>query len=371
MPKLNAVDAISPAFNLMKADLFKPFRWGFWVRIGVLGFLTGEMSAGGGCNINFPSNWSTRHQNQFSSAPPFGPHLDPHMLLAVLPVIIGVVLVLGLVFMYISSVCRFTLLEAVLNGQVSIRDGWERWQRQGVRFFIFRLLLGLAFLCIIGAIALIIFAMVGVAGFTRGGGTLGAGAILGIIFGFLALVIFAIPFVLVYLFAKDFAVPVMALEGTTFGEAWRKVWAMIRNEPGSVAGYVGMKIVLTIAAGIIFGIIIFIAILFLILPLGGLGVISVLAGKAAGLTWTPATITLIVAAAVILIGLMLFVISIISSPVSVFFPAYGLYFFAGRYQPLHDRLFPPPPPAPPAPETPPDVPPAPPSFEPPPEPLGS
>ncbi len=370
MPKLNAVDAISPAFNMMKADLFRPFRWGFWLRIGVLGFLTGEMSAGGGCNINFPSNWNPHRQNQFSSAPPFGPHLDPHMLLAILPVIIGVALVLGLVFLYISSVCRFTLLEAVLNGQVSIRDGWERWQRQGVRFFVFRLLFGLVFLCIIGVVALVILAMVGVSGFKQGAGP-SAGAILAIVLGFMVVFLCAIPFILVFLFAKDFAVPVMALEGTTFGEAWRKVWAMIRNEPGSVAGYVGMKIVLSIAAGVIFGIIIFIAILFLILPLGGLGVVSVLAGKAAGLTWTPVTITLIVAAAVILIGLMLFVVSIISSPVSVFFPAYGLYFFAGRYQPLHDRLFPPPPPVAPAPETPPDVPPAPPIVEPPPEPIGS
>jgi hypothetical protein len=364
MPKLNAVDAISPAFNLMKADLFQPFRWGFWVRIGVLGFVTGEMSAGGGCNFNNTSNWNTHHQNQFSAAPPFG-HFDPHMLLAILPVIIGVALILGLIMTYIGSVCRFTLLEAVLNGRVSIRDGWERWQRQGVRFFVFRLLFGLVFLCFIGVIALIILAMVGVSGFTRGGPS--GGAIVAIVLGVLTILIFAIPFVLVYLLAKDFAVPVMALEDATFGEAWRKVWAMVRSETGSVAGYIGMKIVLTIAAGVIFGIVIFIAVLVLIVPVGGLGVVSVLAGKAAGLTFTPLTITLLVAAAVILIGLLLFVISVISAPVSVFFPAYGLYFFAGRYQPLHDRLFPPPPPVPPVPP----APEPPPFVEPPPEPLGS
>lgn len=376
MPKLNAVDAISPAFNLMKADLFQPFRWGFWVRIGILGFFTGEMSAGGGCNIHVPSNWNTHHQNhftaaqQFNAAPPFG-HWNPHALIAALPFIIGAALLIGLILMYVGSVFRFTLFEAILNGQISIRDGWERWQQQGTRFFVFRILLGLAFLCIVAVIALTLLAMVGVSGFTQGGAGASAGAIAGIIFGVLALILFAIPFVLVYLFAKDFAVPVMALEGTTFGEAWRKVWAMIKNEPGNTAGYVGMKIVLTIAAGIIFGILILIAVLCLIIPLGGIGVVSVLAGKAAGLTWTPLTITLIVAAAVILIGLLLFVISLISAPVSVFFPAYGLYFFAGRYQPLHDRLFPPPPPAPPAPETPPEVPPETPIMQPPPEPMGS
>jgi hypothetical protein len=368
MPKLNAVDAISPAFNLMKADLFSPVRWGFWVRIGILGFFTGEMSAGGGCNFNVPANWRTHHQNQFAApslfaaAPPFG-HWDPHALIAALPFIFGVALIVGLILMYIGSVFRFTLFEAILNGQISIRDAWERWQQQGTRFFVFRLLLGLAFLCIVGIVALTVIAMVGVGSFTHNPGAMGAGAILGIIFGFLALFLFAIPFILVYLFAKDFAVPVMALEGTTFGEAWRKVWAMVKNEPGSTAGYVGMKIVLSIAAAFIFGIIILIAALFVIIPLGGIGVVSVLAGKAAGLTWTPLTITLVVALAVVFIGLLLFVVSVVSAPVSVFFPAYGLYFFAGRYQPLHDRLFPPAPPAPVAPQAP--------IMEPPPEPLGS
>src|SRR5512146_2769090 len=117
MPKLNAVDAISPAFNLMKADLFKPFRWGFWVRIGILGFFTGEMSAGGGCNVNFPANWHAQHQNhfagasQFSAAPPFG-HWNPHALVAALPFIIGAALLIGLILMYVGSVFRFTLLEA-------------------------------------------------------------------------------------------------------------------------------------------------------------------------------------------------------------------------------------------------------------------
>ena len=375
MPKLNAVDAISPAFNLMKADLFHPFRWGFWVRVGILGFFTGEMSAGSGCNINAPANWNTHHRQfaaapHFSAAPPFG-HWDPHVLLAALPFIVVGALVVGLILMYVGSVFRFTLFEAILNGRISIRDGWERWQQQGMRFFVFRLLLGLAFLCIVGMVVLFVVALVGIGSFTHNPGAMGAGAILAIVFGFLALFIFAIPFILVYLFAKDFAVPVMALEGTTFGEAWRKVWAMVKNEPGSTAGYVGMKIVLSIATAFIFGIVILISVLLLIIPFGGIGVISVLAGKAAGLTFTPLTITLLVALGVIFIGSMLFVVSIVSAPVSVFFPAYGFYFFAGRYQPLHDRLFPPPPPESVVPETPPEVPPAPTSFEPPPEPLGS
>ena len=264
LPKLNAVDAISPAFNLTRTNLFQPFRWGFWIRIAILGFLTGEMSSGGGCNFNVPSNINTHRHDSFAavaSRPPF----DPHILLALLPIIIGVVLVLSLVFMYISSVSRFILLEAVLNGRVSFREGWSRWQGQGIRFFVFRLLFGLAFLVMIGAIAMLILAMVGLSAFKQSGGPSGA-AIAAIVLGFLFVFVLSLPYIVVYVLAKDFAAPVMALEGATFGDAWRRVWAMVRNEIGSVAGYLGMKFVLTIAAGVIFGIISFIVLLIICCP---------------------------------------------------------------------------------------------------------
>jgi hypothetical protein len=369
VPKLNAVDAISPAMNLTRTNLFNPFRWGFWLRMAVLGFFTGEMSSGGGCNFNAPANWNRpRHDQQFfSTAPQFPsiPHVDSHVLWAILPVLIVAFVLIALIFLYISSVLRFVLLEAVLNGQVSIRDGWTRWLGQGTRYFVFRLLFGLLFLAIIGTCGLILLMMLGVATWGHTGPP--AAAIAGLIVGGICIFILAIPFILVTLFAKDFAVPVMALEGTTFGDAWRRVWAMITGEPGSVAGYVGMKIVLAIAASIIFGIMTLIAVLVLAIPTAIVVVIAVLAFKAMGLGISAFTITLIVAAAAVLITLIICVAALIHVPVAAFFPTYALYFFAGRYATLHDRLFPPPPPAPPAPE----VPPAPPMPEPPPEPLAT
>jgi len=53
-----------------------------------------------------------------------------------------------------------------------------------------------------------------------------------------------------------------------------------------------MKIVLAIAAGILVGIVIFVAILFIALPFGIAGAIALIAGKTAGLTWTVETVTL-------------------------------------------------------------------------------
>jgi hypothetical protein len=359
LPKLNAVDAISPAATLTRANLFNPFRWGFWVRVAVLGLLTGEMSSGG-CNFQMPTGWNRPRHDQFLStqpALPHIPHLDPHVLLAILPIVVGTIVILALIFMYIASVCQFVLLEGVLNGAVSIRDSWTRWQGQGTRYFTFRLLFNLVFLAIVGSGALILLITLGVAGWAHTGGP-PPSAIAGLIVGGLLLFLLALPFILVQLLAKDFAVPVMAMEGTTFGTAWRRVWAIVTTDPWNVAGYVGMKIVLSIAVAIMFGIITIIALLVIAVPTGIVGVVAVLIGKAVGLGIGPLTITLIVGAGTILIALIIFVVALIHAPVAIFFPAYGLYFLAGRYQPLHDRLFPPPPPepiqAPPIPEPPPE-----------------
>ena len=101
-----------------------------------------------------------------------------------------------------------------------------------------------------------------------------------------------------------------------------------------------MKIVLAIGAAIALTIAILIALFVLLVPIGGIGVIAVLGGKAAGLTWNLYTITLAVILACIALAILIFVISLISVPVIVFFPSYSVYFFAPRYPPLASLLWP-------------------------------
>jgi hypothetical protein len=81
----------------------------------------------------------------------------------------------------------------------------------------------------------------------------------------------------------------------------------------------------------------------LLVPVGGFGVVAVLVGKTAGLTWNLYTITLAVVAGCIVLAVLLYVVSLISVPAIVFFPAYSIYFFASRHPALDRFLHPPPP----------------------------
>ena len=64
------------------------------------------------------------------------------------------------------------------------------------------------------------------------------------------------------------------------------------------------------------------------------------ARKAAGLTWNAHTIVLAAVIGCVLLAIFLYLVSLISVPAIVFFPAYSIYFLAGRYPPLAAVLWP-------------------------------
>ena len=69
----SAVDSIRPAFQHTKQQLFRPFRFGQWTRLALVGLFAGEMSSGGGCNFQMPNTAGTAHRDFASSAFPGSP----------------------------------------------------------------------------------------------------------------------------------------------------------------------------------------------------------------------------------------------------------------------------------------------------------
>ena len=143
-----------------------------------------------------------------------------------------------------------------------------------------------------------------------------------------------VAWALIHVLTKDFVVPQMALEGIGALAGWRRLWPMIETDISGFAIYVGMKIILTIVAGIAIGIVGIILGLILAVPVIAIVAGVVIASKNAGLAWNVFTITAAVLAACLVLLIFFFLISLLSVPAIVFFPAYSIYFFAGRYRPL-------------------------------------
>lgn len=357
---ISAVDAISPAFQHAKQQLLQPFRFSQWVRLALVGFLAGELGSGGGCNANFnlPSTHHQRGSEQFLGAAWPSQLADhPAMLAGLIISLIVIGLGLFVLFIYINSVMRFILFDSIVAKECHIRQGWLRRRHHGLRFFVWQILLMLvsfaAFVFLIG----IPLAFAWVVGWFDHPSEHLLPLVLGGIVLFLLFLALVLVLAVVHVMTKDFVVPQMALEDISAMEGWRRLWLWLQAEKGGYAGYIAMKIGLAIAAGIALAIITVIVFLVLLIPVGGVGVVAVLAGKAAGLTWDVYTITLAVVVGCIVLAVLIFVFSLISVPVVVFFPAYSIYFLAARYPALAALLWPPPPdsvaPGSPPPEAPP------------------
>ena len=357
----SAVDVVSSAFEHTRQQLWSPFRWQQWIRIAALGLATGEMSSGGGC-----SGWK-RFGGAPKSAPahvPFDPgrvlhSIDPALLASILLVVLGGGLVLMLLWVYVSSISRFILFDAILRKQAEpFRDGWKRWQETGTSFFWWQLTLSI--LGLVVAAVLFVPLVLSVISVLRRHQHPGPELLLAFLpmFGIFAL--FGLAMALVAVLAKDFVVPVMAIDGVGVMEGWRRLLGMMKNKLGSYAAYIVMKVLLSIGASIVFGILSAIASLVVILPAAVVAVIVAIIVKGAGMGWNEYTVTVAIVGVTMVVGLLLCVIAFVSVPVAVFFPAYAMYFFAERFPALYARLYPAPLAR--APEAPP--------FSPPPEPIG-
>jgi hypothetical protein len=367
--QFSAVDAITPALEHTKKQLFQPFRLGQWTRLALVGLLAGELGSSGGCNThNFNLNQSGGgvHHSGF-------PGVDPALLFGIIAVLVTTAFVFGIIFMYMSSVMRFILFDSVLAKECHIRAGWNRRQGPGLRYFLWKLLYLLITLAGLVVLVGIPAAFAFTAGWLKDPKEHVAPLALGGILVAFTLFIFVFTLALVFVLTKDFVIPQMALEDIGVMEGWRRLWWMIKAEKGGYAAYIGMKIVMAIGAGIMVFIAALILGLIIAIPTVGLSILAVITGKSAGLTWNAYTITLAVVVGLILLAGFMYVIALISVPVVVFFPAYSIYFFAARYPRLSAVLYPA--------ETPPaavQVPPgaaSPPPFQPPPlpptpEPIG-
>ena len=346
---LSAIDTLTPAFEHTKQQLFRPFRFGQWTKLALVGLVAGEMATGGGSggnpNVQVPASGGNPHPHF-----PGIPHIDAALIVSIVLIAFVVIAALWLIFLYLNSRMRFVLFDSVIARNCSIRRMWRARGEPAMRLFVWQIVLTLAsfagFILILGIPALLALLL---GWFSQPRQHILGFVLLGIavFFVFMAYVILALC---VHIFTKDFVVPQMALEGVSAFEGWRRLLPMLRAEKGGYAGYAGLKVVLALGATFAVTVVVVILFLILLIPFGGLGVISVLLAKGAGVafSWNVFTVTALVVAACVFLFVLFYGAALISVPVIVFFPAYSIYFFASRYQRLAEVVYPPAPPIPPA-----------------------
>jgi hypothetical protein len=328
---LSAIDAVEPAFQYTRKFLFEKFAMRRFLKLAAVGMLA---TLGGSLNFNanFPSNL-----NHMGSSP-----AAKIAALAITGTFIGILcigLIVGLALFYVGSRMQFVLFEMTATRNTTVAPIWRRYGSLTWRWIGLKVLLGLtAIFCVLLGMLPLLPLMIRTG---MHGHTLPHFPFM-LMFAFIGgAIMIAMFFVLIYYLLWDFVLPVMAMENTSITKSIRRAWQNLSSTPGAVLGFVGMRLVL----GMLFGIGMLVAFLICLLvagiPLGMLGALLYFSLRHAG---TAAMILMVlgltIEGMVMLAWLLLGYVSCAGTMI-IFFQAYSLFFYGGRYSLLGDVLEPP------------------------------
>jgi len=339
MVALSAADALSPAIQRTQTFLFRPFRWGTFLKLCLVAIVTEGIGA------NFNLSHAGHHGGPVSGAP-MHPHfaLTPPWIALIVAASLAVLLI-GFVILYLVTRLRFAFFHCLIHNVREIRPGWHLYRSQATRFFWLNVVVGLCFLLIAGFIALLfgtgIFRLVRQSQAT---GHLDLGLLLTLVLPLIPIaLLLALAAFITDLVLRDWMLPHYALENATARAAWAAVWARIRAEKGGFFAYALLRVIVPIMAVIALAIVLF----FPSLVLAGLVALIEVAIHA---TFTHATgasaltgVLLQVFFGLIAFGLAIVIALSLGGPLSTAVREYALLFYGGRYPLLGNILFPPPP----------------------------
>jgi len=242
---------IDRAISRTRNMLFTPFDLEKWFVLGFCAFLAGLVEAGGGgFNVRspMPQHYKMPQLGGFEQASAW--------LMGHLPLVVGLglgllVLVIALttLFQWLGSRGQLMFLDGVIHDRAAVVEPWQRFRDLGNDLFVFRFLLGL---CSLGVFALLGFLGWSIARPDIAAHQFGSAALLALVVAGGPALLVVLALLLVSLLLGDFIVPLMyhlnIRTGQAFGVLWKEI---IPGHGGSFVLFYLMKLVLTVAAGLI------------------------------------------------------------------------------------------------------------------------
>jgi len=311
--------------------LLLPFSLKKWLVAALAVFFVSSSSVSPGVNFGpFSTSQSTPAMVETSPAARIGePASDFPMTtpggteLAIILAIIGVILFIGILFAYISSVMEFVFVKMTASQEVRVRGFFGESTGKGLSLFVFRLAIGLVVAATVALLIVLIF--------LTGGVLLIPLVLLSPVF-----VIFVIALWLVARFTVDFVVPVMLTDDVGILEGWRRFFSELRAEWEQYAVYAVARFGLGIVATFTVGVGVLTLVLLLGIPFGIVALLGVLLGEAIG---APSVALVLVVGVVVIFALTLVVsvVTFVQVPVQTYLRYYSL-FVLGSVSPDYDMV---------------------------------
>jgi hypothetical protein len=346
MRVLSASDAISPAVEWTKSLLFRPFRWGTFLKLCAVAIFS--EGASGNFNFNFPSHGDTTPTSIGVEPSALGFLLSPGWIAIIVSAAVALIAISFAIF-YLMVRLRFALFECLIRQTRLIAPGWHKYRSQAFRFFILSIVVGFVFL-LMTLVVLLPFIL----GFwhlfqhSRLGSDFPTADFLELFLPLLPLfLLIIVAGISIHIVLRDFMLPHIALEDATAGQAWAAVRTRIFREKGAFLLYAVLRVFVPFA--VILAIVIVLAIPCLIV-FGILG--GGLYALHSYLDQTTMFNMIIGSFFEVILGLAIFALALLLvisffGPVNIAVRYFALLFYGGRFQPLGDILSPPAPGPPP------------------------
>ena len=238
-PKIEIFKPFGEAFELTKKILFQPFDLKKWFVIGFAAWLANLGVGGGGFNYQDNRREGVQKLNEAISQ-------IPHPILVTgVCVLIAFVLVLIVLFAWLRARGRFLFIDCIVKNRGAIAEPWRDFRKEGNSYFLFSLLVCLAFLIFAGLLSLpLVVPVIRDAAFPRTHSVYVICAIATWVFVMLLLV-------LAWSLIANFMVPIMYRQRCRPSEAFNIVGRVIAGYPGEILLYYLFLIVLALATLIV------------------------------------------------------------------------------------------------------------------------
>lgn len=342
MRSISAADSVSFAFQRTRDFLFRPFRWGTFLKLGLVALIT----EGIGSNSHFNHSHGSSHGGHVY---PSGPEINSlHDIkpewIVVIALALLLVMMISIVIFYLVTRLRFAFFHCLTANTTRIAPGWRLYRSPANRFFWLNVVIGISSFLLVVLIALPF-----VAGFWRvfhsipPGGQPNWGMLIALVLPIIPIILLlALAAMMADILLRDFMLPHFALDNASTGEAFGRAWASIMAEKRQFFVYALFRVILPIIAFIGVFVLLLIPGLFVA---GAIGVIeyslhSVFSGSS-GAAWVIGIIFQV------FFGLVAFAFALlagicIGGPLSTGIREYALIFYGGRYPALGNLLYPPP-----------------------------
>jgi len=247
----HSIDVVDNAFEKTKKALIEPFSFWNWIKLGIIIFL---MGGSGGSNFK-SSGFNNQDYGSKEIMPSAGDisgqisqFLQQYMM--VILIIAGLVLLLILIFSYISNIMEFVFVHSLVTNQVRFWEYSRKYLRLGFNLFIIRILLMLAFFVLLGISMLPILLPI-----LDSPENIGIGFIFSIIIWvILIFLVLAIIFGIIGSFI-NLSIPLAMYHDLGIIAAFKKIAARFRGDWKEILVYWVVRFVLGIAVTIIIGIV--------------------------------------------------------------------------------------------------------------------